>query len=71
MQDVDTTKANHTINLLKSAKVRWPGKTAEQYAEGAIKALTQQRANATSLERIRKLDGAIQRWALALEELRK
>lgn len=71
MQDVDTNKANHPMNLLKSAKVRWPDKTAEEYAEGAIRALTQQRANATSLTRIRKLDGAIQRWTEALEELRK
>jgi hypothetical protein len=67
----DTIKANHTVNLLKSAKVRWPGKTAEEYAEGAIRVLTTQLERATSPSRRLKLEGAIQRWTVALEELRK
>lgn len=67
----DITKANHTVNLLKSAKVKWPGKTAEQYAEGAIKALSQQLERATAETRKEKLRMAIRRWTLALEELRK
>lgn len=67
----DITKANHAVNLLKSAKVRWPDKTPEQYAQGAIEELTRQLERATGEKRRAKLAGAINRWKLALEELRK